>query len=489
MSAMTVTLGADVSGLAKSMADATAIVSAAASKMASAVSKASGKGFSMAHFIGAEVLLKGLEEAFGAVKEGVGEVIAEGMHFLTEAVNKAAEHEQTQVSFAVLIGSAQKAEETLRSLREYTNRSGFDFKDITHAASELIVMGVAAEDVTDAMKMLGDVAAGSGAPIDEVAQLFAKVKVQGEMTSRELRRFTSANIPIFAELEKQFGGSADDIREMVKEGKIGFPEMTAALRSMTLEGGPFFQMVQKESQTTKGLFDTLHNAFEELQRALGEPINDALRPLLRDAIVFMSSLKEKAREMGEKIKSAITYATAAMKGDNPLGYITDELKLAFQEGVNLLIDGLGAAVTFFFAMMGDGNTWKGIGNITIGLANVFAAAMLSAFQEPAMYAKAANVREAAEDMKRLASVPGIGPMLAGAEPEYFDTDFDSVLKKIREEGLTLPGGYNGADAVKNGLDALGKGMPQIGNALEHAVQAVKDRTTDQHAHVSRGRGE
>ena len=92
MSALTVTLGADITALKRSMASATQLVSASAKKMAS-------------------LSAAGLKVGLGAALAGGGVALAAGM----KAVTSAADFEQTKVAFTTLIGDAAKAEAHARA--------------------------------------------------------------------------------------------------------------------------------------------------------------------------------------------------------------------------------------------------------------------------------------------------------------------------------------------------------------------------------------
>ena len=100
MSALTVTLGVDITALRRSMASATQLVSASAKKMAS-------------------LTAAGLKVGLGAALADGGVALAAGM----KAVTSAADFEQTKVAFTTLIGDAAKAEQTLAQLREITHQN------------------------------------------------------------------------------------------------------------------------------------------------------------------------------------------------------------------------------------------------------------------------------------------------------------------------------------------------------------------------------
>lgn len=109
MSALTVTLGADITALKRTMAGATELVVASARRM----SRLTGAGLAG--------LSKGLSVAGVALKVGIGAALAGGAEAVgvgVKAINADADFEQTKVAFSTLIGSVAKAEETLGKLLE-----------------------------------------------------------------------------------------------------------------------------------------------------------------------------------------------------------------------------------------------------------------------------------------------------------------------------------------------------------------------------------
>ena len=126
MSALTVTLGADITALRRAMAGATELVGASArrmGKMTSAGLAGLGKG-------GAAALSKGFAVTGVALKTGIGAALAGGAAAMgggVKAVNSAADFEQTKVAFTTLIGDAAKAEQTLNKLIKLGAETPFHF--------------------------------------------------------------------------------------------------------------------------------------------------------------------------------------------------------------------------------------------------------------------------------------------------------------------------------------------------------------------------
>ena len=82
---------------------------------------------------------------------------------------------------------------------------------------------------------------------------------------------------------------------------------------MTSKGGQFSGMMEAQSKTTSGLFSTLKDTFNEVFLTLGQPINDALRPLIEQAIGLVAKLTPMAAEAGKRIKEAVQFVVAVFQ--------------------------------------------------------------------------------------------------------------------------------------------------------------------------------
>ena len=124
MSALTVTLGADITALKRAMAGATELVGASARRMG----KLTGAGLAGLGRGGAAALQKGFSAAGTAFKASIGAAMAGGAAAVgvgMKAVNAAADFEQTKVAFTTLIGDAAKVEQSLGKLRELSAKTPF----------------------------------------------------------------------------------------------------------------------------------------------------------------------------------------------------------------------------------------------------------------------------------------------------------------------------------------------------------------------------
>ena len=467
MSALTVTLGADITSLKRAMAGATELVGASAKRMG----KLTGAGLVGLGKGGAAALSKGFSVAGTALKAGIGSALAGGaaaMGVGVKAVNAAASFEQTKVAFSTLIGDAAKAEETLLKLRELGAQTPFEFPELADAGRKLIAFGESADTVPDTLRRIGDVSAGVQAPVNEIAELYGKARVQGRLFGEDINQLTNRGIPIIQELAKQFGVSDSEVKKLVASGEVGFPAIEQAFVSLTSEGGKFAGMMEAQSKTTTGLFSTLKDAINEVFLTLGEPINDAIRPLVEQAIGLVQKLTPLAAEAGKRVKEAVQFVIAAFQSGQLLDLLTSGLKLAFAVGVNTLVNGFRVAVEFFWNLITDGTMWKSLGTTMLGLVAGFGAALLNAFQTPIVYLQAGMEWVIAHLLKGLLKIPGMSELL-GFESGDVETRFGQILKDRKETGAELFG-MNFKEMAEEAQGLLGKGAPQLGERVAEAAR-------------------
>lgn len=476
MSALTVTLGADITALKRAMAGATELVGASARRM----SKLTGSGLTGLGKGGAAALSKGFSVAGTALKVGVGAALAGGaaaMGVGVKAVNAAADFEQTKVAFSTLIGDAGKAEQTLAKLRELGAQTPFEFPELADAGRKLIAFGESADSVPETLRRIGDVSAGVQAPVNEIAELYGKARVQGRLFAEDINQLTGRGIPIIQELAKQFGVSDSEVKKLVESGKVGFPNIEQAFISMTSQGGKFAGMMEAQSKTTSGLFSTLKDTINEVFLTLGAPINDAIRPLIEQAIGLVQKLAPLAAEAGKRVKEAVQFIIAAFKSGQLLDLVTSGLKLAFAVSVNALVNGFRLAIEFFWNLITDGAMWKSLGSTMLGLVAGFGAALLNAFQTPIVYLQAGMEWVIAHLLKGLLKIPGMADLL-GFDESAVETNFGKILKDRKETGAELFG-FNFKEMAEEAKGLLGKDAPQLGERVAEAARKAGETNSSE----------
>jgi len=289
----------------------------------------------------------------------------------------ASDFEQTQVAFTTMLGDADKAKTLFNELRDFSASTPFEFPEIRDAGRSLLAFGVNAEDVTASLRRIGDISAGVGAPVGEIAELYGKAKVQGRLFAEDINQFQGRGIPILHELATVLGVSTAEVKNLVEKGKVGFPELEQAFQNMTNNGGQFAGMMEAQSQTLGGLFSTLKDTVTLTLADLGAQIIESfdLKSKLTGVIEFLSGLSEKIRSFAqsnpELFKLAISFAAVAAAIGPVLvgvGWLATAIGSAMP-----VIAGIGAALgaisaPIWLAAAGVGllaaaiyNDWGGIG--------------------------------------------------------------------------------------------------------------------------------
>jgi len=402
--------------------------------------------------------------AGGAAAEGIG----------MTAVTSADDFEQSKVAFTTLIGDAAKAEQTLAKLRELGAKTPFEFPELADAGRKLIAFGESADSVPETLRRIGDVSAGVQAPVNEIAELYGKARVQGRLFAEDINQLTGRGIPIIQELAKQFGVSDSEVKKLVESGQVGFPNIERAFVSMTSQGGKFAGMMEAQGKTTAGLFSTLKDTIHEVFLTLGQPINDAIRPLVEQAIGLVQKLTPLATEAGQRVKEAVMFVIAAFKSGQLLDLVSSGLKLAFAVGVNALVNGFRTAIEFFWNLLTDGAMWKSLGTTLLGLVGGFGAALLNAFQTPIVYLQAGMEWVIAHLLKGLLKIPGMNELL-GFDESVVETHFGRILKDRQETGAELFG-LNFKEMAEAAQGMIGQGAPQLGERVAEAARKAGEST-------------
>lgn len=239
--------------------------------------------------------------------------------FVSQVANVRGEFQQLEMAFKTMLGSADKADALMEQLIRTAATTPFGMNEVAQGAKQLLAYGVEAEKVNETLIRLGDIAAGLSIPLNDLAYLYGTTMVQGRLYTQDLNQFLGRGIPLTDELAKQFGVAKDKVKELVTEGKVGFPEVEKAIIAMTSEGGKFGGLMEAQSQTITGQISNLEDGFEQMFNEIGK----STEGIISDTISMASTLVENWRTVGEALLAVIaTYgvykaaviSTAAIQG-------------------------------------------------------------------------------------------------------------------------------------------------------------------------------
>ena len=179
------------------------------------------------------------------------------------------EYQQLEIAFNTMLGSKSKADALMGQLIDTAATTPFEMKDIAESSKMLLAYGMAADDVNGTLIRLGDIAAGLSIPIKDLAFLYGTTMVQGRLYTQDLNQFLGRGIPLADELAKQFGKNKSEVKKLVEEGKIGFPEVQKAIEALTGEGSKFGGLMEAQSKTITGQLSNIEDAWEQMMNEIG----------------------------------------------------------------------------------------------------------------------------------------------------------------------------------------------------------------------------
>ena len=240
--------------------------------------------------------------------------------------------ETTRISFKYLMQtSIEGADAFIDKIEEIAARTPYTFETATTAAQRMLALGFRREQLMPMLEMMADLNAATGGGADQMESLayaFGKVQAMGKMTTRELRLFVSANIPIYQILREELGLTEKDFQKL----RISAAEAIPAI----LRGIQKFKGAAAEAEKTiPGLISSIHdyllflgqdllNRFWESVRGVLTGVRETLKKL-RDAIqkegiygfitvlfppemrqtlvIFIRAIQEVAKAVGQLIKA------------------------------------------------------------------------------------------------------------------------------------------------------------------------------------------
>jgi len=221
--------------------------------------------------------------------------------FTKELINVRGEFQKTEIAFSTMLGSADKAKVLMADMVDLAAKTPFSLKDVSVGAKQLLAFQVPAKDLLDTLTRIGNISAGVSVPIDRIILAYGQVKAAGRLMGTEMRQFTEAGIPMYAELAKVLKTDETAIKGMIEAGKVGFKDVEQVIKNLTSEGGMFFELMEKQSTSMSGRVSNLGDQWDQMLNKIGQ----ANEGILYDGIDGLTHLVQHYQELFEIIKTLV----------------------------------------------------------------------------------------------------------------------------------------------------------------------------------------
>lgn len=435
-------------------------------------------GKSMLTIAGGLGLQMGLQAIVGTLKN-----VVVGSFELAAAL------EQTKVGFTTMLGSGEAAQGMLNELRDFAAKTPFQFQDLTKAASRMIAMGTAAEDVIPTLTAVGDAAAGLGlgsAGVDRITLALGQMGAKGKIGGDDLRQLAEAGVPALRYLADAAGVSTAEMSKMIEKGIIPAAESVKVL-TQSMEND-FGGLMAEQSKTATGALSNLEDATATLGTLLGGMFLEDVTNAATGLATYENNLV-KALNAGKENKRIVTELDDAVHD----GLITQ------QEANDVVEKGSVAARGNYNATKQSVTVVTDLGNATLLLAKADAERVFESDRAAdstnenytAVDKLVPRVNEAKDAIlqlkEALALQAGSAALVSGALKD-FDKDTEKLAETTAKhqkivDDLTAAHGKNqaailaGTGTIKDNSDAIDKSA-LLHRDLKQDVQELNEKQAE-----------
>lgn len=257
----------------------------------------------------ANEIVKSLTDSLKRTAAEIGGLVAI-KKFGSDVIEATGKMQQLQVALSTILQSKSKADALLAEITEFAKKTPFNLDDVATGAKQLLAYGSSANTVVDELSMLGDVASGLQIPLGSLIYLYGTLRVQGRAYWRDIQQFQGRGVNVVEEMAKNLGGTQDQIKKLVEEGKIGFKDVEKAFQSMTSEGGKFNNMLENSSGTWPQRIANIEDTLFTKMNEFGNKYKEVFEFGIGTAEDLVESLDDVLSVMGGLIAAYGTYKAA-----------------------------------------------------------------------------------------------------------------------------------------------------------------------------------
>nr|WP_288892953.1 tape measure protein [uncultured Alistipes sp.] len=405
--------------------------------------------------------------------------VAKATDFVKSMATVHGEFQSIEIALSTILGSEEKAMNLVAQLKDTAAKTPFDMKGVANGAKMLLAYGESADTVNDTLIKLGNIAAGLSQPLGDIVYLYGTTMTQGRLYTQDLNQFTGRGIPMIRELAKEFGVAESEVKKLVEEGKVGFPEVQKVVENLTNETGMFYNLMERQSAAVTGKISNLEDAWASALDEMGQSNEGFLYSGIEGATYLVEHYETVLKILGTLITaygsykaaliainvvqkvSATIEATRALLAQTQMLRRATQAQILFNQAVkaNPYVLAFSALTTLISALVMFSDKGEDAEKITTSLAN-------------------ANKRAGEEFDKESAKIKSLTDIVNNSNVAYNDrkTALEELQRIIPDynASLTKEGELlnNNTDAIKNYLVQLEKQikMKAVQEELEEAYK-------------------
>lgn len=221
-----------------------------------------------------------VNSALDLVAKGL-DLVKKTSSFFSMFISDASEYESLLTRLAISIGDFSEAEKEFEKLQQFAAESPFDLPGVVRASIMFRNVGVEAENLIPTIKMLGDVAQGSGEYFNRLAMNYMQIKSIGKASAMDLKQFAIMEIPIY-----------DVLAQMGVTGTATANDIDRAFQIMTSAGGQFYNSMSSNAGTMSGRIANLQDAMQQFSATIGNKMLPSVKNLSQRFGEFLNNVKK-----------------------------------------------------------------------------------------------------------------------------------------------------------------------------------------------------
>jgi tape measure domain-containing protein len=311
LASLVVRLGGDTRGLTSALSQAESAMDKSGGAITSSANKMeAGAGAAFTRFAGIATTaiagVTGAVSAFSAVKS---------------AFSLAAEAEENEIAFGVMLGNAEKGKQMVADLQKFAAQTPLDTSTLQQASKTLLQFGLAGEDILPTLKMIGDVTGGNAEKVRSMAVVFGQMASTGKLMGQDLLQMINNGfnpLQIMAQkLADTIGGDVNthmvDLKKKMEQGQISLEMVKEAFASASGEGGKFAGLMEKQANSISGLISTMQDDLSAFLRSVGKDLIEGLdiKNIVKDVSGFFQNLSGWFNGLSKHTKMVIASIVAA----------------------------------------------------------------------------------------------------------------------------------------------------------------------------------
>jgi len=203
---------------------------------------------------------------------------------------KGVELEQTKVKFEVLLGSVEKGIGLFNELNAFANFTPFSNASVVKASETMLGFGITQDKIIGNMKMLGDVSMGNEQKLGSLSLVYSQIMATGRLMGQDLLQLINQGFNPLQVISENTGLSMSVLKKQMEKGAISAGMVEEAFRLATSEGGRYYGMTEKMSESAGGKWSTLMGKFQYAVSVIGEKFSNWISPMIDIGIAVVDNI-------------------------------------------------------------------------------------------------------------------------------------------------------------------------------------------------------